>query len=159
MGGIISRRVFLALPLSGCAASGALYQPDAVTVSAGNGTIYVYRPQLPLGKQGEEPFVSIARKSYGRLRPGAFIAATFPEGEYSVTVQQSVFLLVPTIPKSVSVTVVRGSQSYVKVDQVIDSFGAAGGASVTQSITIEEVSYEVGQAELASARQNTNTAQ
>jgi hypothetical protein len=159
MRGIISRRLFLALPLAGCAASGSLYQPDVVTPAKGNGTIYVYRPLMPLGKQGEEPFVSIARKSYGRLRPGAFVAGTFPEGEYSVTVQQSVFLLVPTIPKSVSVTVVRGSQSYVRVDQIIDSIGMAGGASVTQSTTIEEVPFDVGQAELAKSRQNTQTAQ
>jgi hypothetical protein len=159
MGGIISRRLFLALPLAGCAASGSLYQPDVVTPSKGNGTIYVYRPLLPLGQQGEEPFVSIARKSYGRLRPGAFVAGTFPEGEYSVTVQQSVFLLVPTIPKSVSVTVVRGSQSYVRVDQIIDSVAMTSGASVSQSTSIEEVPFDVGQAELAKSRQNTQTAQ
>ncbi len=128
-------------------------------MSKGHGTIYVYRPQLPLGKQGEEPFVSIERKSYGRLRPGGFVAGTFPEGEYSVTVQQSVFLLLPTIPKSVSVSVVRGSQSYVRVDQVIDSVGTTSGASVSQSITIEEVPYDIGQAELAKSRQNTQTTQ
>jgi hypothetical protein len=155
MSGLISRRLFLALPLAGCAAEGVRYQPDNVSPSKGMGTIYVYRLQLDLGKQGEEPFVSIARKSYGRLRPGAFIAATFPEGDYNVTVQQSVFLLVPTIPKTVSVTVVRGSQSFVRVDQTIDSIGMSGGASVTQSISIEEVPYDVGQAELAKTRRNT----
>lgn len=159
MGGIISRRFFLALPLGGCAAEGALFQPDSVSVSKGYGTINVYRPLLGLGKQGEEPFVSIARKSYGRMRPGSFVAATFPEGDYNVTLQQSVFLLVPTIPKTISVTVVRGSQSYVRVDQTIDSIGITSGASVTQSISIEEVPFEVGQAELAKTRQNTRTAQ
>lgn len=155
MRGLISRRLFLALPLAGCAAEGLRYQPGSLSVSRGMGTIYVYRPLLDLGKQGEEPFVSIARKSYGRMRPGSFVAATFPEGDYNVTVQQSVFLLVPTIPKTISVTVVRGSQSYVRVDQTIDSIGMTSGASVTQSVSIEEVPFDVGQAELAKTRQNT----
>ena len=57
--------------------------------------------------------------------------ATFPEGEVEVTVQQSLLFLVPTIPKTVTVSVVRGSQSYVKVDQVIDAIGVTEGASVT----------------------------
>ena len=155
MSWLISRRLFLALPLGGCAAEGSRYQPDSLFVSKGQGTIYVYRPLLDFGKQGEEPFVSIARKSYGRMRPGSFVAATFPEGDYNVTVQQSIFLLVPTIPKTISVTVVRGSQTYVRVDQTIDAIGMTSGASVTQSVSIEEVPFEVGQAELAKTRQNT----
>jgi hypothetical protein len=61
---------------------------------------------------------------------------------------------VPTIPKTVTVTVVRGSQSYVKVDQVIDGIGVTEGASVSQSIEIEEMPFNVGQAELAQTRQN-----
>ena len=82
-----------------------------------------------LGRRGEDPFVSMAHKSYGRMRAGSFIAATFPEGEVDVTVQQSLLFLVPTIPKTVTVSVVRGSQSYVKVDQVIDAIGVTEGAS------------------------------
>ena len=62
--------------------------------------------------------------------------------------------MVPTIPKTVTVTVVRGSQSYVKVDQVIDSVDVSIGASVAQSIEIEEMPFNVGQAELAQTRQN-----
>lgn len=154
MAGLISRRLFLALPLAGCAAVGEKYVPDNVAVTAGNGTIYVYRPLSEIGKRGEDPFVSIARKSYGRMRAGSFIAATFPEGDYVVTLQQSVLMIVPTIPRTITVTVVRGSQSYVRVDQTIDSIGLSGGATVTQSISIEEVPFDVGQAELAKSRQN-----
>jgi hypothetical protein len=120
----------------------------------GGGTIYVYRPLTELGLRGEDPFVSMAHKSYGRMRAGSFIAATFPEGEVDVTVQQSVLLFVPTIPKTVTVTVVRGSQSYVRVDQIIDSVGVTGGTTVMQSIEIEEVPFDIGQAELAKTRQN-----
>jgi hypothetical protein len=158
MGEMISRRLFLALPLAGCAADGALYQPDSVSVSKGMGTIYVYRPQLEIGKQGEEPFVVINRKSYGRMRTGSYVAGTFPEGDYNVTVQQSIFLLIPTIPKTISVTVVRGSMTYVRVDQTIDTIGMAGDASVSQSTSIEEVPFEIGQTELAKTRLNRNTA-
>ena len=71
--------------------------------------------------------------------------------------QQSVFLLLPTIPKTVEVTVVPGSISYVRVNQAIDSIGsggAAGGVQVTQSISIEEVPFDVGQTELEATRQN-----
>ncbi len=146
--------MFLALLLGGCVAQGDRYLPDNIDVAKGQGTIYVYRPLTALGKRGEDPFVSIAGKSYGRMRSGSFIAANFPEGDYDVTVKQSVLLLLPTIPKTVTVTVVRGSQSYVRVDQTIDSVSMSGGATVTQSTSIEEVPFDVGQAELAKTRQN-----
>ena len=157
MGGLITRRSvlqLLALPLAGCAAEGARYQPNGIVGAKNTGTIYVYRPLTDLGLRGEDPFVSMAHKSYGRMRAGSFIAATFPEGEVEVTVQQSVLFIVPTIPKTVSVTVVRGSQSYVRVDQTIESVDVTGGATVTQSIEIEEMPFNTGQAELAKTRQN-----
>lgn len=157
MGGLITRRSVLqlsALPLVGCAAEGARYQPNGLVGAKNSGTIYVYRPLTQLGRRGEDPFVSMAHKSYGRMRAGSFIAGTFPEGEVDVTVQQSLLFVVPTIPKTVTVTVVRGSQSYVKVDQVIDSVDVSIGTSVAQSIEIEEMPFNVGQAELAQTRQN-----
>ena len=157
MGGLITRRSvlqLLAVPLAGCAAEGARYQPNGIVGAKNTGTIYVYRPLTDLGLRGEHPFVSMAHKSYGRMRAGSFIAATFPEGEVEVTVQQSVLFIVPTIPKTVTVTVVRGSQSYVRVDQKIDSVDVTGGATVTQSIEIEEMPFNIGQAELAKTRQN-----
>jgi hypothetical protein len=157
MGGLITRRSvlqFLVLPLAGCAAEGARYQPNGIVGAKNTGTIYVYRPLTDLGLRGEDPFVSMAHKSYGRMRAGSFIAATFPEGEVEVTVQQSVLFIVPTIPKTVTVTVVRGSQSYVRVDQTIESVDVTGGATVTQSIEIEEMPFNTGQAELAKTRQN-----
>ena len=157
MSGLITRRsVFqlLTLPLVGCAAEGARYTPNGLVGATNSGTIYVYRPLTELGRRGEDPFVSMAHTSYGRMRAGSFIAGTFPEGEVDVTVQQSLLFLVPTIPKTVTISVVRGSQSYVKVDQVIDAIGVTEGASVTQSIEIEEMPFNVGQAELAQTRQN-----
>ena len=157
MGGLITRRSvlqLLALPLVGCAAEGARYQPNGIVGAKNTGTIYVYRPLTELGLRGEDPFVSMAHKSYGRMRAGSFIAATFPEGEVDVTVQQSVLFIVPTIPKTVTVTVVRGSQSYVRVDQIIDSVDVSVGATVAQSIEIEEMPFNIGQAELAKTRQN-----
>jgi hypothetical protein len=157
MSGLITRRSvlhILTFPLAGCAAEGARYTPNSLVGPTNSGTIYVYRPLTELGRRGEDPFVSMAHKSYGRMRAGSFIAATFPEGEVDVTVQQSVLFLVPTIPKTVTVSVVRGSQSYVKVDQVIDAIGVTEGASVSQSIEIEEMPFNIGQAELAQTRQN-----
>ena len=157
MGGLIRRRSVLQIltwPLVGCAAEGARYQPNGLVGAKNSGTIYVYRPLTQLGLRGEDPFVSMAHKSYGRMRAGSFIAGTFPEGEVDVTVQQSLLFVVPTIPKTVTVTVVRGSQSYVKVDQVIDSVDVSIGASVAQSIEIEEMPVNIGQAELAQTRQN-----
>ena len=157
MGCLISRRSvlqLLTLPLTGCAAEGARYLPNGIVGAKNTGTIYVYRPLTQIGQRGEDPFVSLAHKSYGRMRAGSFIAATFPEGEVDVTLQQSLLFVVPTIPKTVTVTVVRGSQSYVRVDQTIDSVGISDGAALTQSIEIEEVPYTVGEAELAQTRQN-----
>jgi hypothetical protein len=144
----------LALPLVGCAAEGARYHPNGIVGAKNTGTIYVYRPLTQLGQRGEDPFVTMAHKSYGRMRAGSFIAATFPEGEVDVTVQQSMLFLVPTIPKTVTVTVVRSSVSYVRVDQLIDTVGINDGAAISQSVEIEEVPYNIGQAELAQTRQN-----
>ena len=157
MSGLITRRSVLqvmALPLVGCAAEGARYVPNSIEGAKNTGIIYVYRPLTQLGQRGEDPFVSMAHKSYGRMRAGSFVAGTLPEGEVDVTVQQSMLFLVPTIPKTVTVTVVRGSQSYVKVDQIIDVIGVTDGASVSQSIESEEMPFNVGQAELAQTRQN-----
>ncbi|MGB8314900.1 MAG: hypothetical protein WCE69_10490 [Aestuariivirga sp.] len=142
------------MPLVGCAAEGARYQPNGIVGAKNTGTIYVYRPLTQLGQRGEDPFVTMAHKSYGRMRAGSFIAATFPEGEVDVTVQQSMLFLVPTIPKTVTVTVVRSSVSYVRVDQLIDTVGINDGAAISQSVEIEEVPYNIGQAELAQTRQN-----
>jgi hypothetical protein len=157
MGGLVTRRSvlhILALPLVGCAAEGARYQPNGIVGAKNTGTIYVYRPLTQLGQRGEDPFVTMAHHSYGRMRAGSFIAATFPEGEVDVTVQQSMLFLVPTIPKTVTVTVVRSSVSYVRVDQLIDTVGINDGAAISQSVEIEEVPYNIGQAELAQTRQN-----
>ena len=144
----------LALPLAGCAAEGARYQPNELVAAKGSGTIYVYRPLTELGVRGEDPFISMNRKSYGRMRAGSYIAATFPEGEVDVTVQQSLLLLLPTIPRTITVTVIRGSKSYVRIDQTIDSAGVGDGGRVMQSVEIEEVPFNIGQEELAKSRQN-----
>jgi Protein of unknown function (DUF2846) len=154
-----TRRALVAtlLALTGCTAQGPRYQPAALDPIEGQGVIYVYRPALQVGKRGESPYVTVNGISYGAMRPGAFIAANVPAGEIKVTVQQSVFLLLPTIPKSVEVTVVPGSMSYVRVNQKIDNItsgGAAGGVQVMQSIEIEEVPFDVGQKELEATRQN-----
>lgn len=154
-----SRRALVGvlLALTGCAAQGPHYQPAALDPLEGQGVIYVYRPLLQVGKRGESPYVTVNGTSYGAMRPGAFIAANVPAGEIKVTVQQSVFLLLPTIPRTVEVTVVPGSMSYVRVNQVIDNIGsggAAGGVQVMQSISIEEVPFDVGQKELEATRQN-----
>jgi Protein of unknown function (DUF2846) len=154
-----SRRalVFALLALPGCAAEGPRYQPAALTPLEGQGVIYVYRPLSAIGKRGESPFVRVNGVSYGAMKPGSFIAANVPEGDIKVSLQQSVFMMVPTFARTVEVTVVPGSISYVRVNQTIDSMGsggAAGGLQVMQSIQIEEVPFDVGQKELEETRQN-----
>ena len=84
MSGLITRRSVLqvmTLPLVGCAAEGARYVPNSIEGAKNTGIIYVYRPLTQLGQRGEDPFVSMAHKSYGRMRAGSFVAGTFPEGE------------------------------------------------------------------------------
>lgn len=155
----VSRRVLvpLLLALGACAAEGPRYEPAALTPLEGAGIIYVYRPLQEIGKRGESPHLTIDGTSYGAMRPGSFVAANVRAGDIRVTLQQSVFLFVPTFPKSVDVTVVPGSISYVRVNQKIDSIGSggdAGGIQVMQSIEIEEVPFDVGQRELEQTRQN-----
>ena len=104
--------------------------------------------------RGEAPFLRVAGRSYGRMKAGSFRAISVPEGDVEVQVQQSLLMLVPTIPRSVTVTVVAGSKSYVRVNQIIDSASVGSGVAVSQSVSIEEVSSEVGQEELALTRQN-----
>jgi hypothetical protein len=88
------------------------------------------------------------------LKAGGYIRAALPEGEHKVTVMQTLFLVVPTIPKSVTVAVVPASRSYVKVDQRITSFGQHGTISATQETMIEEVDPATGQSELQKSRAN-----
>ena len=144
------------LVLTGCAAEGPRYQPAALEPLKGQGIIYVYRPLLDVGRRGENPHVTVNGVSYGGMRPGAFIAANVAAGDIKVMVQQTVFMVLPTIPKSVEVTVVPGSNSYVRVNQAIDSVGGGvgGGVQVMQSISIEEVPFDIGQQELEATRQN-----
>lgn len=144
----------LAIGIAGCAAKGAAYNPSSLPNDGRNGTIYVYRPLGPVATRGEAPFVRIGGKPHGRMKPGSFIAVPVPEGEVKVTAQQSLFLMVPTIPRSVTVSVVAGASSYVRIDQRINDADVSGGVTVSQSVEIEEVSSEVGQAELESTRQN-----
>lgn len=153
----LTRRSLMALMLSGlpgCTAEGPAYRADSVEPTSDTGVIYVYRPRGALASRGESPFVTIAGKSYGAIKAGSFIAAKVPEGEVKVMLQRSVFMLIPTIPRSVTVTVVAGSSSYVRVDQKISSASFDAGVTVNQSIEIEEVSSEVGQAELEATREN-----
>jgi hypothetical protein len=144
----------LAGSLTACTAEGPAYRPDSVEPTATTGVIYVYRPKGTVATRGESPFVTIGGKSYGQIKAGSYVAANVPEGEAKVMLQQSLFLLVPTIPRWVTVTVVAGGTSYVRVDQKISGADLSSGVTVNQSILIEEVSSEVGQAELAETRQN-----
>lgn len=141
------------LALSACAADGPRYDPTRAPAPGREGLIYVYRPEGSLLGRGESPYVQVAGKGYGQLKAGGFIAVKLPEGEYQVTAMQTLFLVLPTIPKSVSVAVVPGSTSYVRVDQRIASVGS-GGAAATQEISVEEVNVETGQAEIAITHQN-----
>ncbi|MGQ0485963.1 MAG: hypothetical protein ACT4SY_11510 [Hyphomicrobiales bacterium] len=149
------RALALLLPaLAACTAQGPRYAPTGNAPAADSGIIYVYRPLGTVATRGEPPFVAVGDKPQVRMRAGSYIAVTVPEGEVEVSVQQSLFLLVPTIPRSVTVTVVAGGRSYVRVDQVISGADMSSGVTVSQSVMIEEVSPEVGQAELEKARRN-----
>ena len=157
MRGLWTRRRALALSLpalAACTAQGPRYAPTGNAPAAGSGMIYIYRPLGTIATRGEPPFVAVGGKPRGRMRSGSYIAVTVPEGEVKVSVQQSLFMLVPTIPRSVMVDVVAGGSSYVRVDQVISGADMSGGVTVSQSVVIEEVSPEVGQAELQQAREN-----
>jgi hypothetical protein len=123
--------------------------------AANTGTIYIYRPLGTATSRGESPFISVARKSYGKLKAGGFIRVDVPEGDVDVAVQQSVFLMVPTIPRIITVAVVAGTESYVRVDQKINDASFQDGVAVSQSIDIEEVPAETGRAEMAQTRENS----
>jgi hypothetical protein len=140
--------------LSGCAAEGERYNPAELPPPGRSGIIYVYRPADNILQRGEAPYITIAGKSYGQLKAGGYIRAVLPEGDYQVTALQTALLIVPTIPRSVSVAVVPGSRSFVRVEQRISSIGGSGAMSATQEIGIEEVDPDTGQAEIARTRLN-----
>lgn len=145
---------FLLAGVAGCTAKGPAYQPANIVPTSSTGVIYVYRPSGTVATRGESPFVSINGKSYGAMKAGAYIAAAVPEGNVKVTVQQSVLLVLPTIPKSVDVAVVAGTTSYVRVDQNIIDAGVTEGVTVAQEVAIEEVTSEQAQQELETTRLN-----
>jgi hypothetical protein len=153
--GRLRRLILLSLlAASGCTAEGERYNPTKASAPGSEGVIYVYRPVDTFLNRGESPFIQIDGRGYGLLKAGGYMRAVLPEGEHRVTIRQTIFLIIPTIPKSVTVAVVPGSRSYVKVDQRITGFGLHGGATATQETSIEEVSVETGQAEIAGMRAN-----
>ncbi|MBI2718936.1 MAG: hypothetical protein HY245_00930 [Rhizobiales bacterium] len=156
MTGRIGRRRFLGLAgltLAGCTAEGTDFQPLPDNPLANTGLVYVYRPRGTIFTRGESPYVTVAGKSYGPIKAGAYIAARVPEGDVKVTVQQSVLLL-PTIPQTVTVAVLAGSPSYVRVDQNIVNAGLNGGGTISQSIQITEVPADVGRKEVDETKGN-----
>jgi hypothetical protein len=157
MDGDFSRRGllgFLGVLIAGCTARGPAYVPASISPTGNSGLIYVYRPKGTVATRGESPYLTIGDVAYGPIMAGSFIAAHVPEGEVKVVVQQSVLMLIPTIPRSITVTVINGGTSFVRVDQKIHSATLDSGLTVTQSIEIEEVSSEEGQLALEETRQN-----
>lgn len=142
----------LALLAAACTADGPGFQPLSQR-PAGEGIVYVYRPEGKTIGRGETPYIEIAGKSMGLLKAGGYISATLPPGEHDVTVRQSL-LFVPTIWDTVTVAVAPGSVSYVRVDQRVTKVGNAGYFSAMQKVSIEEVSDEIGQSEITETRQN-----
>lgn len=146
--------LLLLVAVGGCAAEGRRYNATQVASLPGTGIIYVYRPKGSIMSRGESPYVIIDGKSYGQLKPGGFIRAQLAEGEYNVTVQQTLLLFLPTIPKTINVAVIPGSRSYVRVDQKISGVGEVATASVMQETQIEEVEPDLGQSEMIQMREN-----
>jgi hypothetical protein len=142
----------LALLAAACTADGPGFQPVSQR-PAGEGLVYVYRPEGAALGRGETPYIEIAGKNMGMLKAGGYVSATLPPGEHDVTVRQTM-LFVPTLWDTVSVAVAPGSVSYVRIDQRVTKVGNAGFFSAMQKISIEEVSAEVGQSEIAETRQN-----
>jgi hypothetical protein len=142
----------LAALVAGCAAGGPIYQPT-LERKAGEGLVYIYRPAGELIGRGESPYVEVGDKNLGRLSAGAFLMVSLPPGEHEVTLRQTA-LFIPTIWRSIDVAVAAGSVSYVRVDQRVTEVGNAGTFSAMQGITIEEVSAEEGQREIADTRAN-----
>jgi hypothetical protein len=117
------------------------------------GVIYVYRPLDSIIGRGEDPYVWIAGEQMGRVKAGGYVKKVVPVGEHDVTVRQTV-LFVPTWPEMVQVAVASGGSAYVKVDQRITGISADGGAGAIQEVFIEEVPFDVGQADISKAREN-----
>jgi hypothetical protein len=142
----------IALALAACAAEGPRFESASLS-SSEVGVIYVYRPLESVIGRGEDPYVSIAGEHMGRLKAGGYVKKVVPIGEHAVTVRQTV-LFIPTWPETVEVAVASGGSAYVKVDQRITSIGGENGAAATQQVFIEEVSFDVGQADISKAREN-----
>lgn len=142
----------LGLLTGACTASGPAFQPLSDR-PAGQGIVYVYRPEGAAIGRGETPYIEIAGKMMGQLNAGGYVARTLPPGEHKVTVRQTV-LFVPTIWDSVTVAVAPGSISYVRIDQRVTRIGNAGFFSAMQQVSIEEVPAETGQREIAETRKN-----
>lgn len=138
--------------LSACAADGPRFESAALS-SSEVGVIYVYRPLDTIIGRGEDPYVSIAGEQLGRVKAGGYVKKVVPIGAHDVTVRQTV-LFIPTWPETVEVAVASGGSAYVKIDQRITGIGTGDGASATQEVFIEEVPVDVGQTDIAKAREN-----
>jgi hypothetical protein len=148
----IAAVAMLALLAAACTADGPAFEPLSQR-PAGQGIVYVYRLEGKTIGRGETPYVEIGGKNLGQLKAGGYLSMALPPGEHEVTVRQAL-LFVPTIWDTVTVAVAPGSVSYVRVDQRVTKVGNAGFFSAMQKVTIEEVSAEEGQSEIADTRQN-----
>lgn len=148
----IAAIAMLAPFLAACTADGPGFRPLAQR-PAGQGIVYVYRPQGETIGRSETPYVEIAGEMMGMLKAGGYVSRTLAPGEHKITVRQSM-LFVPTIWNNVTVAVAPGSVSCVRIDQRVTKVGTAGFFSAMQKVSIEEVSTETGQAEIADTRQN-----
>ncbi len=142
----------LALLAAACTADGPAFQPLSRRPS-GQGIVYVYRLEGKTIGRGETPYIEIGGKNMGMLKAGGYLSLTLPPGEHDVTVRQAL-LFVPTLWDTVTVAVAPGSVSYVRVDQRVTKVGNAGFFSAMQQVSIEEVSADIGQSEIADTRQN-----
>ncbi len=152
---MITRIALIAMlaPLAlGCTASGPAFEPLARR-PAGQGIVYIYRPEGRTIGRGETPYVEIEGNYMGMLKAGGYLSATLPPGEHDITVRQSL-LFVPTIWDTVTVAVAPGSVSYVRVDQRVTKVGTAGFFSALEKVSIEEVPTDVGQSEIADTKKN-----
>ena len=144
--------VTTAFMVAACAAEGRRFETAALS-SSEDGVIYVYRPLASVIGRGEDPYVWIAGEQMGRVKAGGYVKKVVPTGTHDVTVRQTV-LFIPTWPQTVEVAVASGGSAYVKVDQRITGISTEEGAAATQQVSIEEVPFDMGQADLSKAREN-----
>ncbi len=119
------------LALTSCAAVGPVFAP-AINVTAGNGVVYVYRPQAHAMSVMTAVF-DVNGRTFASIENNGFSAVSLPAGSYTVVQRWKAGLVgnsnLEGRPVSITVAVAPGKSTYVRLLTQANNMGSVAVSS------------------------------